>query len=325
MNNEKANFGNAIRHFFLQSWSSAIIAIVLLIIAFSATTNSFLSSYNLFNLSRTSTLYAFIAGAQLMVVVIGGMNLAVGAVGALSSVVLGILLQDVGTSIPVAIAATIGVGMLCGVINGILVVKLKLSGFIITLAMSFVYGGLAVGLSHGYPYNLPADFTILGRARVGPTSALFIIMIVFVVVLGIFYSRTRYGRNILATGGNESAAALSGIKVDQVKIACNALSCGLAALAAILWASRTGTAVSSTGSDWMLYSFAICAIGGISLSGGNFTSIGFFCAAWILTMIRNGLTMMKVDIYYERAFLGAIILIAVSVESVRNKLAENMK
>ncbi|MCD8245578.1 MAG: ABC transporter permease [Parabacteroides sp.] len=211
-----------------------------------------------------------------MVVVIGGMNLAVGAVGALSSVVLGILLQDIGTSIPVAVAATICVGLLCGVINGILVVKLKLSGFIITLAMSFVYGGLAVGLSHGYPYNLPANFTTLGRARVGPTSALFIIMIIFVVVLGIFYSRTRYGRNILATGGNESAAALSGIKVDQVKIACNALSCGIAALAAILWASRTGTAVSSTGSDWMLYSFAICAIGGISLSGGNCTSIGFF-------------------------------------------------
>jgi Ribose/xylose/arabinose/galactoside ABC-type transport systems, permease components len=325
MNGKQANFGDAIKHFFLQSWSSAILAIVLLIIAFSAATNSFLSSYNLFNLSRTSTLYAFIAGAQLMVVVIGGMNLAVGAVGALSSVVLGILLQDVGTSIPVAVAATIGVGLFCGVINGILVVKLKLSGFIITLAMSFVYGGLAVGLSHGYPYTLPANFTILGRARVGPTSALFIIMIIFVVVLEIFYSRTRYGRNILATGGNESAAALSGIKVDKVKIACNALSCGLAALAAILWASRTGTAVSSTGSDWMLYSFAICAIGGISLNGGNFTGIGFFCAAWILTMIRNGLTMMKVDIYYERAFLGAIILIAVSVESIRHKLAENMK
>lgn len=74
----------------------------------------------------------------------------------------------------------------------------------------------------------------------------------------------------------------------------------------------------------MLYSFAVCTIGGISLSGGNFTGIGFFCGAWILTMIRNGLTMMKVDIYYEQAFLGAIILIAVSVESVRNKLAEKM-
>lgn len=323
--NNKASFQDTLKRFFLQSWSSAIVAIILLIIAFSFTTNSFLSSYNLFNLSRTSTLYAFIAGAQLMVAVIGGMNLAVGSVGALSSVVLGILLQNVGLSIPSAVIITICTGLVCGVINGILVVKLRLSGFIITLAMSFIYGGLAVGLSHGYPYNLPESFTRLGRARVGPTSVLFIIMIVFVIALGIFYGRTRFGRNILATGGNESAAALSGIKVDKIKIVCNALSCGLAALAAIMWASRTGTAVSSTGSDWMLYSFAVCAIGGISLSGGNFTGIGFFCGAWILTMIRNGLTMMKVDIYYEQAFLGAIILIAVSVESVRNKLAERMK
>ena len=320
----KSSFTDVMKRFFLQSWSSAIAAIILLVIVFSVTSDSFLSQYNLFNLSRTSTLYAFIAGAQLMVAVIGGMNLAVGAVGALSSVILGILLQDVGMSIPIAVLITVCIGLVCGVINGILVVKLKLSGFIITLAMSFVYDGLAVGISHGYPYNLPENFTTLGRAHVGPTSGLFILMMVFVVILSVFYSRTRFGRNILATGGNESSAALSGIKVDKVKIICNALSCGLASLAAILWASRTGTAVSSTGSDWMLYSFAVCAIGGISLNGGNFTGIGFFCGAWILTMIRNGLTMMKVDIYYEEAFLGAIILIAVSVESLRHKLAEKM-
>ena len=325
MKDKKLNFGDLMKRFFLNSWSSAIVAIVLLIIIFSVTTNSFLSAYNLFNLSRTATLYAFIAGAQLMVAVIGGMNLAVGAVGALSSVVLGILLQDAGVSIPVAVIITICTGLVCGVINGILVVKLKLSGFIITLAMSFIYDGLAVGISHGYPYNLPQNFTALGRAHVGPTSALFLIMVIFILLLSLFYSRTRFGRNILATGGNQSAAALSGIRTDMVTIVCNALSCGLAALAAILWASRTGTAVSSTGSDWMLYSFAVCAIGGISLSGGNFTGIGFFCGAWILTMIRNGLTMMKVDIYFEQAFLGAIILLAVSVESVRTKLSEKME
>lgn len=325
MSDKKTNFGDVVKHFFLQSWSSAVVAIILLILVFSVTTESFLSSYNLFNLSRTATLYAFIAGAQLMVAVIGGMNLAVGAVGALCSVVLGILLQDVGMNTALAVLITICVGLVCGIINGILVVKLKLSGFIITLAMSFVYDGLAVGISHGYPYTLPEDLTALGRAHVGPTSGLFILMIVFVVILIVFYGRVRFGRNILATGGNEAAAALSGIKVDKVKIICNSLSCGLAAVAAILWGSRTGTAVSSTGSDWMLYSFAVCAIGGISLNGGNFTGIGFFCGAWILTMIRNGLTMMKVDIYYEQAFLGAIILIAVSVESIRTRIAERMK
>ena len=149
-------------------------------------------------------------------------------------------------------------------------------------------------------------------------------MIIFFLFLAVFFKNMKFGRDILATGGNEAAAALSGIRTDGVQIACNTISCVLASVAALIWASRTGTAVSSTGEDWMLYSFAICAIGGINLSGGNFTAIGFFCGSWILTMIRNGLTMMKVDIYYEQAFLGAIILLAVSVESLRTRISQKM-
>lgn len=321
----KIRFGERLKNFFLQSYSSAIVAIVLLVLIFSIGTDSFLTQYNLFNLSRTAAIYAFIAGAQLMVAVIGGMNLAVGAVGALASVALGIALQDAGLSIPAAVAIALVVGALCGFINGFLIVKLKLSGFIITLAMSFIYDGIALGISHGYPYATPENFASLGRAKVGPTSGLFIIMCVFIVLLIIFFRNTKFGRDILATGGNTAAAELSGIRTGYVTIACNMISCTLAALAAILWSSRTGSATSSTGQDWMLYSFAICSIGGISLNGGNFTGIGFFCGAWILTMVRNGLTMLNVDIYYEQAFLGAIILLAVSVEAIRTKVASRMR
>ena len=87
---------------------------------------------------------------------------------------------------------------------------------------------------------------------------------------------------------------------------------------------QNGAASPTTGADWMLYSFAVCAIGGISLNGGNFTAVGFFCGACILTMVRNGLTMLSVDIYYEKAFLGAIILIAVAIESLRSRVAKRM-
>lgn len=316
--------GNALQRFFLQSYSSAIVACVLLILIFSIFTDSFLTQYNLYNLSRTAAIYAFIAGAQLMVAVIGGMNLSVGAIGAISCVVLGECMQNLGMGSVPAVLVTLAVSALCGFINGILVVKLRLSGFIITLAMSFIYDGIAVGISHGYPYKLVESFSDLGRAKVGPTSGLFVIMLIFVVILAVFFRNMKFGRNILATGGNQAAAKLSGIRVDYVTVACNMLSCILAAVAALLWCSRTSSATSATGSDWMLYSFAVCAIGGINLNGGNFTSVGFFCGALILTMIRNGLTMLNVDIYYEQAFLGAIILLAVSVESIRTKLAERL-
>ena len=217
------SFGNSMKKFFLQSWSSSVVAIVLLVVIFAITTSAFLTQYNLFNLSRTAAVYAFIAGAQLMVAVIGGMNLAVGAVGALSSVILGLTIQDLGLSTPVAILVTLLVGAACGFINGFLVVKLKLSGFIITLAMSFIYEGIAVGVSHGYAYKLTQGFTALGRSKVGPTSGLFVIMIIFILLLAVFFRNARFGRDILATGGNEAAAALSGIRTDRIKIASDRL------------------------------------------------------------------------------------------------------
>lgn len=314
-----------LKRFFMEPYSSAVVAIALLFLVFSIFTSSFLSQYNLFNLSRTSSIYAFIAAAQLMVAVIGGMNLAVGAVGSLCTVLMGEMMQNLGWATFPTVIATILVGGLCGLINGFLINKLKLQPFVITLAMSFVYNGISVGISHGMPYELNDGFSNLGRMQVGPTSMLFILMVVLVLILLVFFRYMRVGRDVLAVGGNATAAALSGIRVERVNILCNTASCMFAAIAALLWASRSGSATSTTGSDWMLYSFAICAIGGIRLNGGNFTAVGFFCGAWILTMIRNGLTMMNVDIYYEQAFLGAIILLAVSLESLRLKMAEQMK
>lgn len=149
-------------------------------------------------------------------------------------------------------------------------------------------------------------------------------IVVMIVILYVMFRHMKYGRDILAVGGNRTAARLSGINVDWIIISCNILSCVFACLAAILWASRTGTASPNTGSDWMMYSIAVCAIGGIPLLGGSFTALGFFCGAWILTMVRNGLTMLNVDVYYEQVFLGIIILFAVSVESIRARVAERM-
>lgn len=312
------------KRFFMEAYSSAVVAIVLLVLIFSIFTDSFMTKYNMFNLSRTAAIYGFIAAAQLMVAVIGGMNLAVGSVGSLCTVLMGSMMQNLGWDTFPTVLATIAAGGVCGFINGVLINKLKLQPFVITLAMSFVYNGVATGISHGMPYSINEGFSNLGRGQFGPTSVLFVLMVLMVLVLLVFFRFMRVGRDVLAVGGNATAAALSGIKVNRVNILCNMASCMFAAIAALLWASRSGSATATTGSDWMLYSFAICAIGGIRLNGGNFTAVGFFCGAWILTMIRNGLTMMNVDIYYEQAFLGIIILLAVSLESLRAKMAEQL-
>ena len=125
------------KRFFVQSYSSAVSACILLILIFSIFTDSFLSSYNLFNLSRTVASYGFIAAAQLMVAVIGGMNLSVGAVGALCTVISGLMMENLGLPTIVVVPATVVVGLLCGWVNGVLITRLKLAPFVITLAMQF--------------------------------------------------------------------------------------------------------------------------------------------------------------------------------------------
>ena len=314
------------KRFFLQSYSSAIVAIVVLVAIFAFTTDSFLTTYNIFNLSRTAAIYGFIGASQLILMVIGDMNLGIGGVGAMTTVFMGSLMVDFGVPMPVAVLACLLLSALCGWIIGAMVVKLRLSPWIITLAMSFVFNGLAIGYTHGYPYSMPESLTWIGRTRIFDWfSFLALLMLVFAVVLYIMFRHMKFGRNVLAVGGNRTAARLSGINVDGTIIACNKLSCLFASAAAILWACRTGTISPNTGTDWMMYSIAVCAIGGIPLNGGSFTALGFYCGAWILTMVRNGLTMMNVDVYYEQVFLGLIILIAVSVESVRLRVAEKMK
>ena len=314
------------KRFFMQSYSSAISAIVVLIAIFAITTSSFLTPYNIFNLSRTAAIYGFIGGSQLILMVIGDMNLGIGGVGALTTVVMGALMNNLGVPTLLSVLACLATAALCGLIIGLMVVKLRLNPWIITLAMSFVFNGLAIGYTHGYPYAVPDALTWIGRTKIGSSfSFLAILMLVFVVALFIMFRHTRFGRNILAVGGNRTAARLSGINVDGVVIACNILSCLFASIAAILWACRTGTVSPNTGADWMMYSIAVCAIGGIPLIGGSFTALGFYCGAWILTMVRNGLTMMNVDVYYEQVFLGLIILVAVSIESIRLRVAEKMR
>jgi ribose transport system permease protein len=137
------------------------------------------------------------------------------------------------------------------------------------------------------------------------------------VLLGYVFRYTVIGRRILATGGNLEAARLSGIRTDNIVLLCHTLSGVFAAIAGILWVSRMGSAQPSTGTDWLIVSFAVSIIGGTALSGGEFSALGIFASAVMLTLIKNGLIMLNVNVYFEQTFLGLIILLAVSVESIR--------
>jgi len=297
---------------------SVVLATVVLFVIFALGSESFLTQYNLFNMGRTAALYVFVAMGQAIVVVIGGMNLSLGAIGGLSVVMAGMAMQDWGLPPALAFALALLVGIAAGLANGLIIIKLRLNSFVATLATSFIFVGLVNGISKGNPYtNIPKDLTTIGRGDIFGVPILFVLMVVLLAVIAYFFRFSVTGRRILATGGNAEAARLSGIRTDRITVLANVLSGMFAALAGFLWITRVGSAQPSIGSDWLIISFAVAIIGGTALAGGEISALGLGAAAVMLTLIKNGLIMFNVNVYFEQTFLGLVILLAVSLESFR--------
>lgn len=318
--------GSALWSVLRRTDTSVVLATLILFIIFSFSNSSFLTPFNLFNVARTASLYVLIALGQAMVVVVGGMNLSLGAIGGLTVVVAGWCMDTMGWSPWVAVPLAMLTGILCGAFNGFVIVKSKLNSFIVTLASLFIFTGLVQGISQGFPYsNIPKDFTALGRDGILGVPYLFVFVCIVLIVLAYIFKYRVVGRRILATGGNLEAARLSGIRTDNIIVLAHTLSGVFAATAGLLWVSRMGSAQPSTGTDWLIISFAVAIIGGTALNGGEFSALGILASAFMLTLIKNGLIMLNVNVYFEQTFLGIIVLLAVSVESIRMAVSNSSK
>ena len=314
------------RSFFRRSDASAIIATVVLFIVFSTTTDNFFTPFNQFNVWRAASQNVFIALGQAMVVLIGGMNLSLGAIGGLTVVIVGHTIEILGFPPWTAVILGLLTGIVCGVFNGFFVSRFKLNSFVVTLATSFIYQGLLNGISLGRPYSkIPREFTILGKGELFGVPNMVFLMLAALVVVFYTFRFTVTGRRLLATGGNSEAARLSGIKTGRMIMIANILSGLCGSIAAILWVSRMGTAQPATGGDWLIVSFAVTVIGGTALSGGTISAPGFLFSGLLMALIRNGLIMLGVNVYFEATFLGVIILLAVMVEYFRLNVASRAR
>lgn len=328
---DKTTAGFSIKKIFGRSEITVIVAVLILGVIFTIFSDSFLTSYNLFNMGRTAAIYIFIAIAQGLVVIVGGMNLSLGYIGGMVVVAAGYSMEILG--LPSAAAVLIGllVGILAGAVNGLVITGLKLNSFVVTLATSFIFQGLINGVSQGFPYNeIPEGFTFLGREGFLGIPYLLWLAGIALAVLGYVFRYTVTGRRVLATGGNVEAAKMSGVNTNKMIILANIGSGFFAAIAGLLWISRTGSAQPSTGVDWMVISFAVAVIGGISLKGGVFNAVGVFFSGFLIVMVKNGLVMLNANIYFEQAYLGLILLLAVSLDSIKEiingkKLKQQLK
>ncbi len=289
--------------------------------------DSFLSSYTMFILSREISLFVLIAMAQAVCLVVGGMNLSVGAIGSVATVVLGLCIDPAfwGLSGWLAVPIALAAGAIMGLINGLLITKLRIDPFVVTLSMMFVYMGLRSGVSGGIPYAIPESFLFIGQGKIFGIPYIFIIMLCVLMATSYMFRNTVFGRYLLATGGNEDAARLSGINTDRMILSANILSGLFAALAAVLVASKLGTASPETGDAWLIISFAVAIIGGTGLAGGVISPVGVLMGAVIYRLIKHGLIELKANAYYENSFLGGLILLALVVDKLREIYSDKRK
>lgn len=312
--------------FFLSNEFGLLAIIAIFAALFAALTPGFISPFNLFTLGRTMAIDIMVGFSMMVVIVTGGLNLAVGAIGVCSAMVFGWLIERAGLPLALAIPGAIAFGALLGALNGVLIVRSGLHSFIITLATMSIFFGTMVFLTKAQAYReLPPEFVAFGKARYfGYVSPLLLVSVAMGVLLAVLYRFTALGRRMLAAGANPRAAELSGVPVDRTIVACHALSGAIAGVAALMVSSRTGAAIPSMaghlGQDWLLPAFLGPVLGGTLLTGGRVAVLGTFLGAALVTMLTNGLLQLRIGEFWVQACLGLVLFAAVLIDLGRRRL-----
>ena len=314
---------------------SALLTLVLLVLGFALASPSFLSVNNTLTVLLQTSVIGLLGIGMTMVIITGGIDLSVGSVLALSGVITG---MSVKAGLPVVPAMTLGIvaGGLCGAFNGFVITRLRIPPFVATLGMMLIARGIALQLTGAAPISQLGDaFGVLGNGalfrvvemrdngfpRVVFPGIPYPAILLLVVAIGAAYllRRRQIGRHIYATGSNEEAARLSGVRVDSTKLYAYVMSGALAGLAGNVLMSRLVTAQPSEGVMYELDAIAAAVIGGASLSGGVGAVSGTMIGAFIIGILRNGLNMAGVSAFIQQIVIGFVVIGAVWIDQIRNR------
>jgi ribose transport system permease protein len=293
-----------------------ILSVLILVgIAISLFSPYFLTTNNLMGVFRSFSLVGIMSIGMMLVIITGGIDLSVGSVMGLSSLMTALSFQHGWGPVP-AVLAGLCAGLIVGAFNGFLITWIQLPPFIATLGTLSIGRGLMYIITKGVPLtpDVPDSFTFIGQGYLGFVPFPVVIMLLLTVCFSILMRRTRFGRHVYATGGNEVAARLSGVRTNRVKFTVYALSGLIAALAGVVSFSRFVSAEPASGFGAELDVIAAAAIGGASLSGGVGSVEGAIIGAALAGIITNGVVLLNIDTYAQQAITGCVILIAVSID-----------
>lgn len=310
------------RHLIAKHSPLFILAVLCIVLALASST--FRSPSNLQSVAQRTAVVGIMAVGQLTVILTAGIDLSVGSVAALAGVA-GCMAM-VQYQVPVLLGILIGstTGLLCGLLNGVLITKGRIPPFIVTLGMMMAARGLALILSGAVPiFGLPESFAWLGGSRgwwlpVG-------LMFGFAAVMAILLNFTRFGRSLYAVGGNREAARLSGLPVDRIRIAAFAISGAAAGFGGMMLASRISVASPNEAVMYELNAIAACVIGGASLMGGEGGSFATLAGALIMSVLYNFCNLQNINVHWQQILVGALLVTLVFYDNRRKRKAGLLK
>lgn len=312
-----------VKSFFSSTAGMVLLVTIIAGIIVHLITGNFFTAYNISTLSRQASFVIIVAFGQTLVLLTGGIDLSVAAVGSVSAMTAAILMVNHNVNPVIAIAVSCLIGMALGLVNGLFIAYLRLTPFIVTLATAEIYKGIVYIVTEGSPIvGISENVQFVANGVLGGfLPMIVIIMIGICVVLTIMLHYTKFGRHIFALGGNRNCAKIVGIKTERVEILVYMLSGLLAAFAGTMMACKLASFQATIGENWVNPTIAASVLGGTSMLGGVGGVIGTVIGGLLQQTVSTSITLLRVSSYWETIVTGGVVLIAVTVDAIKENPA----
>jgi len=302
----------------------AFASLIILILFFSTASEFFLQASNIIGIFVATSIIGVLALGATFVIITGGIDLSIGTMLTLTSVMTGVFIVFWDLPIPLGVLGGILVGVFCGFLNGFTIAKMKLPPFVSTLAMMMIARGLSLVITGAIPIHFTGvpGFTDISMSTIIPNTYIPNMVLIFfgmAILAAIVLNKTIFGRYAIAMGSNEEATRLSGVNIDFWKISVYAVSGLFAGVGGILMVSRLNSAQPALGAGYELEAIAAVVIGGTSLKGGKGTILGTVIGALIMSVLTNGLRILAVPHEWQTVLIGMVIIFAVYGDMVRRR------
>lgn len=326
MKKEKTRLKDVLNLFKKSNMTAIGLVLVAMLIIASIASPYFLTKYNLQALVRDLAFIGMIGIAQSLLLLVGELDLSVGKIASLSGILGGMMMVNMGMNPYLAFVIAIIFGAIFGAINGLIITKLRLNAMVVTIGMTGVYGGINLVITKGKAVTgIPEDIYVLGKGELAGIPIPFIFTLIVLVLIIFLVKKTKTGRYIYAIGNSREAATILGIQVDKIRVIIYSIVGMISALAGMLYVARLGSAQSSIGNSWPMNSIAASVIGGVALTGGIGNPAGALIGAAIIAVIQNMIVLLGVNVYWQSAVSGFIVVIAISFSSISYMIGERKK